>query len=276
MSNRYYNTAEDGIQPGKISRELREALNIGENDLPLWIYRMRALGYPPGWLKKAVVDTEDLFDTDSNKRKEPSEGPEYDYSKFIVYPGFNAPMPENCVDYHYYVNMPGMLEHQQLEYAKKHCKAYNPEGVKRLKVDDVQDGDESEQQEDEAGVSDSNIKSPSSDTKTGDEETPAETSITSGRDDSTLKDEIKFLQEGSPMPKQVQRVPLEKFAEGVVGEILNYENIPNSTGRFDSIRSLLNTSGGRKRQSNPIEQSSNGSEQTSAPTQTDPESPAST
>lgn len=37
----------------RFSDELREALDISRRDIPLHIYRMRSLGYPPGWLLKA-------------------------------------------------------------------------------------------------------------------------------------------------------------------------------------------------------------------------------
>lgn len=43
-------------RPGVISKELRDALGIGDNDIPEWIYRMRKLGfidgYPPAYLKQ--------------------------------------------------------------------------------------------------------------------------------------------------------------------------------------------------------------------------------
>lgn len=225
MTSRYYDSCskEDEIKPGKISNELRDALNIAANDLPIWIYRMRALGYPPGWLKKAIVDTSDIFDTDptsddvategSRKRKDPpSEEIQYDHSKLIEYPGFNAPLPENCVDYHYYVNMPAMLEYQQLEYAKQHMSAFKPAQIpKRIKKTDSSTNNDSSQSSDDRPVS------------------------------PLIVDEIKLISKGSPMPKCVERAPLEKFSEGLSSELLFFENLPTTTGKFDSIRGLLNT-----------------------------------
>lgn len=43
------------IQPGKISRRLRRALGLQSNQLPRHVYRMRSLGYPPGWVEDAKV-----------------------------------------------------------------------------------------------------------------------------------------------------------------------------------------------------------------------------
>ena len=36
------------------------ALGVGANTLPPLIYRMRQLGYPPGWLKEAEVEKSGL------------------------------------------------------------------------------------------------------------------------------------------------------------------------------------------------------------------------
>lgn len=210
MSSRYYEDKEAEIVPGKISDELRAALNLAENDIPIWIYRMRALGYPPGWLNKAIVDTSDIFDTDvpkegeSTKRKDaPIDNIQYDHSKLIEYPGFNSPLPKDANDYHYYHNMPPMLPHQQLDYAKKTMCEFKPAPLPSKRV----------------------RTSTSSDNNT------------SINNESTGS--IKLISKGSPMPRPVERLPLEKFSEGVVGELLHFENIPDSTGRFESIRGLL-------------------------------------
>lgn len=248
MGSRYYESCSSGeeIKPGKISAELRAALNIAENDIPLWVYRMRALGYPPGWLKKAIVDTNDIFDTDSKtlddsstsnqsrKRKSPSNDEiQYDHSKLIEYPGFNSPMPKGCVDYHYYINMPAMLEHQQLEYAKKHMNAFEPVKLpKRSRL-----SPENNESSDEAN-NNTTAENPAS---PDEEDNSEEDSKGKNKSTMSLPDEIKLLSKGSPMPKPVKRASLEKFSEGVVGELLYFENLPASTGKFDSIRGLLNT-----------------------------------
>lgn len=39
------------------SDELRRALNLKKNQLPQYIYQMRVLGYPPGYLADAQVCT---------------------------------------------------------------------------------------------------------------------------------------------------------------------------------------------------------------------------
>lgn len=42
------------------SEELLSALGVDGNKLPPLIYRMRQLGYPPGWLKEAEVENSGL------------------------------------------------------------------------------------------------------------------------------------------------------------------------------------------------------------------------
>lgn len=48
------------------SDNLREALGLKNNQLPLFIYNMRVIGYPPGWMNEAVFEKSglSLFDSD--------------------------------------------------------------------------------------------------------------------------------------------------------------------------------------------------------------------
>lgn len=339
-SNRYYDSSggSDEIRPGRISSELREALNMAENDLPIWIYRMRALGYPPGWLNKAIVDTDDIFDTDtfsegaSNKRGH--QEIQYDHSKLIEYPGFNTPMPSNCVDYHYYINMPPMLPHQQLEYAKQrmvsHMDAANspkrartsspphpepstshinethnkiPPEVIVISDDDDDDKDKTNPERSFSLINEKSDKECTADRvePTGDKDNNLagnedsvindsckeagtvskegkEESIANEREKSTIGDTkgeekvkpfvppkidspltegIKLVSRGTPMPKRVDRAPLEKFSQGVVGDLLYFENTPTSSGKFDSIKGLLNSIRKSKTDANSTNANSN-------------------
>ncbi|CAI5438879.1 unnamed protein product [Caenorhabditis angaria] len=92
------------FKAGRLSSKLREALNIGPDDIPEWIYRMRRMGfykgYPPGYLKKAIkIDNSgDLlrFHTTSTNivqvQRDASEfrpSPIVDSTKVIYYMGFN-------------------------------------------------------------------------------------------------------------------------------------------------------------------------------------------
>ncbi|CAG9536768.1 unnamed protein product [Cercopithifilaria johnstoni] len=94
------------MRPGEISNTLREALGIGPNDIPEWIYRMRRRGfidgYPPGYLSEALDQSsgeESLleFHTDDKTLESPHIMREKDKwkrltvsaDKVIAYPGFN-------------------------------------------------------------------------------------------------------------------------------------------------------------------------------------------
>ncbi|VDN89385.1 unnamed protein product [Brugia pahangi] len=100
-------TSTCNMRPGEISDALREALGIGPNDIPEWIYRMRRKGfidgYPPGYLAEALDQSSSEealleFHTDDKtlgtprivrgkdkKRKRLTISAD----KVIAYPGFN-------------------------------------------------------------------------------------------------------------------------------------------------------------------------------------------
>ena len=45
------------LTPGLPSDKLREALGLRKDEAPKYIYLMRELGYPPGWLKHAEIQS---------------------------------------------------------------------------------------------------------------------------------------------------------------------------------------------------------------------------
>lgn len=57
------------LRPGNVSDKLREALGLRKGELPFFFYRMRVLGYPPGWLEDAKVEQSgiNLFNSDVSK-----------------------------------------------------------------------------------------------------------------------------------------------------------------------------------------------------------------
>lgn len=50
---------------GDLTKDLRNALGLRSKELPMHIYRMRMLGYPPGWLENAKVSSSGLTMFDS-------------------------------------------------------------------------------------------------------------------------------------------------------------------------------------------------------------------
>lgn len=114
------------LRPGKISKQLRKALGLSSRQLPVHIYNMRLLGYPPGWLEEAKVSHSGicLIDATGCEVADPAdeEGEvdnedrdKYDIKKIISYPGYNVPPPKDTVDESEYFNVPPMNQNQSKE-----------------------------------------------------------------------------------------------------------------------------------------------------------------
>ncbi|KAM9622738.1 zinc finger CCHC domain-containing protein 8 isoform 1-T1 [Trichechus inunguis] len=95
------------FKPGVISEELQDALGVTDRSLPPFIYRMRQLGYPPGWLKEAELENSGLalYDGKDGADGEAEAGEvqqnksvTYDLSKLVNYPGFNISTPRGIPD----------------------------------------------------------------------------------------------------------------------------------------------------------------------------------
>lgn len=98
-----------GFIPGKISDQLRLALGVRPNQLPPYIYLMRELGYPIGWLiesqfkhqKLAVHDGDTQGSGDKENVKSCQDQIEYDPDRVYTFPGFNQAPPSDTVDVNY-------------------------------------------------------------------------------------------------------------------------------------------------------------------------------
>ena len=86
--------------PGKMTQQLKNALGIDDDELPLHIYRMRVLGYPQAWLQEAKIESSgiSLFDSKGKRVLDSDEDEgeidaikdQYDIKKIFDYPGFNV------------------------------------------------------------------------------------------------------------------------------------------------------------------------------------------
>ncbi|XP_068617182.1 zinc finger CCHC domain-containing protein 8 [Brachionichthys hirsutus] len=112
-------------KPGVVSKELLTALGIDGNTLPPLIYRMRQLGYPPGWLKVAEMENSGLnlydgkFSYDGDRKDNTNlQDISYDVSKLIDFPGFNIPAPNKMKDeFMHYGSVPMQSNHMKENYA---------------------------------------------------------------------------------------------------------------------------------------------------------------
>ncbi|XP_023336104.1 zinc finger CCHC domain-containing protein 8 homolog [Eurytemora carolleeae] len=98
------------LQPGLPSSKLREALRLRDDQVPEYIYRMRALGYPPGWLLHAEINSSgiQLYHERGQKVEDPcnedgevvdeKDKVEFDIEKLIDWPGFNSELPREYRD----------------------------------------------------------------------------------------------------------------------------------------------------------------------------------
>ncbi|XP_011873992.1 PREDICTED: zinc finger CCHC domain-containing protein 8 homolog isoform X2 [Vollenhovia emeryi] len=96
--------------PGQLSQKLRDALGVKDNQLPRHIYRMRLLGYPPGWLEEARLQHSGLSlfisggadESDINKEDgeiiTSADRDQYDLKKIYDFPGFNVLPPPGTED----------------------------------------------------------------------------------------------------------------------------------------------------------------------------------
>ncbi|KAF3695760.1 Zinc finger CCHC domain-containing protein 8 TRAMP-like complex RNA-binding factor ZCCHC8 [Channa argus] len=106
--------------------ELLTALGIDGNTLPPLIYRMRQLGYPPGWLKEAEMENSGLTLYDGNATSNDGNTTEnsnlqnisYDVSKLVDFPGFNVLAPHKMKDeFMQYGSIPMQSNHMKQNYA---------------------------------------------------------------------------------------------------------------------------------------------------------------
>ncbi|XP_043571701.1 zinc finger CCHC domain-containing protein 8 [Chiloscyllium plagiosum] len=123
---RYHAERFERFKPGVLSVELKEALGMTDETLPPFIYRMRQLGYPPGWLLEtqqensglALYDGKDSSDSEMEHDRQHLKPrlPSYDTSKLIDYAGFNTVIPKGIQDeWRQYGSIP-MQTHHLKEY----------------------------------------------------------------------------------------------------------------------------------------------------------------
>ncbi|XP_002166454.1 zinc finger CCHC domain-containing protein 8 [Hydra vulgaris] len=131
------------FKPGTISEALQEALGISlKTHLPPYIYKMRQLGYPPSWLKP-MEESLKIYGIEGFAIEEPgAEEGEIATAKIpeiIMYPGFNAPVPEGVQDQSREMNFPEFQPDVGLQILKKRAAlmGYSDKEpiIKRLKFD---------------------------------------------------------------------------------------------------------------------------------------------
>ena len=155
----------------------------------------------------------------------------------ISYPGFNSPLPKGVKDDHQILGMPPMMAHQQLDFATAHMKKPAPVPYKRIRISLPENKEpESTSRSQSESPKESKEESSSQEEENGIEEKPSPAGAKSSETPSKL---ISF---GVPVPEVTKKPPLEKWSEnGSLAELIYFENLPNYTGVFDKMRSVLGT-----------------------------------
>ncbi|GBP14437.1 Zinc finger CCHC domain-containing protein 8 homolog [Eumeta japonica] len=116
------------LVPGRISGKLRHALGLKRDELPLFIYRMRLLGYPPGWLEEARICHSGITMFDSTGKAvqepddeegeviEPGSKDIFDIRKIHDFPGFNVPASSRYKEHAHLYNLPPQSEQDSKLY----------------------------------------------------------------------------------------------------------------------------------------------------------------
>ncbi|CAH0556094.1 unnamed protein product [Brassicogethes aeneus] len=255
------------IVPGQISDSLRHALGLNKNQVPHYVYYMRFLGYPPGWLEEAkfVHSNLDMFDIDGkNVQNKKSAKTGLDPDKIVEYVGFNAPFEKGFKDEYRKFNTPPYSaecsKQAMLDYFEKECVKDND----NLNSTDM-DLDESERDEEEEEEEAKNAQE--------NETLPVNESLVNKSLNTLEEQKIKLLEElnnsmeeteesrsekvetpplvvktvldtsyGTPILKSSSpyvRLPNADNFSKDVSPVINFENLPNSTGKYEQMTGVI-------------------------------------
>ncbi|KAI5720490.1 hypothetical protein M8J77_007427 [Diaphorina citri] len=134
------------LKPGVISKRLRKALNISHDQLPLHLYRMRLVGYPPAWLEEAKVKHSGItvFDSSGQALADPEDEDgeievdrcKYDMKKIIEFPGFNVRPPKGTLNESEYLGFPDMIPEQHKDRMISYLSPHAAVPYKKRKLND--------------------------------------------------------------------------------------------------------------------------------------------
>jgi len=225
------------IKPGsEPSKKLREALGLRHNQLPPYVYRLRELGYPPGWLREAQIRHSGMSlymgedeviredaDDEEGEVADQEDKVRYDVDKLVEWPGFNMPMPEGYRDETRDYRSPRIRESQMKEVMVREMSTRLQKGYVRAEMQNT-----SRKKREKKKVEESSEKAKV------EEEKPASPTLTPGL--------VTTVDEGTPiveMYSPFERLPdQDKWAKDTTDHIL-FENLPDSTGKWDQMREVI-------------------------------------
>jgi len=282
-------------KPGVISDKLRKALNLNDNQLPPYIYTMRKLDYPPGWLEEAVVTNSglDMYDINGDRVPDPddeegevdSEHIKYDLNKIVEYPGFNVRPDFEYIEEGNFFRAPPMNPSQSKEAmmarlqpfaavyrgGRREVSSDSPSGaeVEDMDAEEIEPGsknlDDSSippplPQEELPPPPPENIPQPPDQTENKSEDkgripedntslsnisvnsldmTPVDSPL-SGLNSEMGKTKSILL--GTPTIKihsPYMSLPAPEKFQKDVSDVINFENLPNSTGQYEKMNGVI-------------------------------------
>lgn len=261
------------LTPGLPSAKLRKALGLRSDQLPGYIYRMRVLGYPPGWMKEAEIRHSGIalflnqgqalsdLGAEDGEVLEDHEKVRYDLDRLVAWPGFNAPLIESVREEGHYYEAPPMSETQSLAAMRLEMAPKTQEGYIRGEMQDTscrkrkQTTEEPPVPGDEGSIDDERpSQSKKSRLEPEDEKEEPEQQLENEPEKPSspvmvsqpVTDErsltSKGVEEGTPIVhtySDFKSLPEQKkWAKDVTDHIL-FENLPDSTGKWDQMRKVI-------------------------------------
>lgn len=249
------------IKPGqKPSRSLRRALGLKDSRyLPPYIYQMRKLGYPPAWMKYAQINPSGLslymargtpleeYVSDVNNgedgeisfNEQTKEAVKYDVDKLIGWHGFNVEPDKDYIEESRRYRAPSLQldrpsqNFQSLEFMKQKLAAHQQKGYVRGEMQNT------------------NVSADSSDSKAGKKEIIDRDVIGINESDTSANPQCssKFqsagvinTDHGTPIVdtfSPYSELPSTDKWTSFTTDHIFFENLPESTGKYDKMVDIL-------------------------------------
>lgn len=237
------------LRPGLPSQKLRQALRLRNDQVPEYIYRMRDLGYPPGWLRRAEIRASgiQLYHEQGEKMLmagdedgevvEDKDTLEYDIERLVEWPGFNSPLPSEFRDETSKYRAAPLKRVKLLKDMVEEMRPKEQKAYVRGKMQDTSVADTTESSQDaimEDVVVQKEIEGREEVCLTS---TPSRQVSTSSSTNSVSKTEpgTPICEVYSPFARLPSQVDWAKD----MSEHVAFENLPDYTGKWEQMKSLL-------------------------------------